>query len=213
MAPRRQFVPGLSHHVTHRGNNRGDVFRDDCDRRKYLDLLGKASRERGVALHGYTLMTTHVHVLVTAQEENSLPRMMQSLGRSYVRYFNARHHRSGTLWEGRYWAGLIPDHQRWFTCLRYIEMNPVAARMVAAPDAYPWTSYQLHGCGVADDLLTLHPFYLQLGNDAASRRARWSVLCGQPIPDADLSEIRTATRKGTVIGLANLGSDLDSIAS
>jgi len=213
MATRRQFVPGLSHHVTHRGNNRCDVFRDDRDRRKYLDLLGKASRERGVALHGYVLMTTHVHTLVTASAADSLPRTMQSVGRSYVRYFNDRYHRTGTLWEGRYWAGLIPDERRWLTCLRYIEMNPVAARMVAAPDAYRWTSYQLHACGVDEGLLTAHPLYLQLGSDGPSRRSHWSVLCGQPIPEADLAEIRTATRRGTVIGFADSSSDLDLIAS
>lgn len=104
-------------------------------------------------------MTTHVHAIVTGQEPESLSRMMQSLGRSYVRYFNKRYHRTGTLWEGRYWASLIADERYWLTCLRYVEMNPVAARMVSSPDAYPWSSYQAHAFGRSDRLLTAHPLF------------------------------------------------------
>jgi putative transposase len=129
---------------------------------------------------------------------------MQSLGRSYVRYFNERHHRTGTPWEGRYWASLIADERYWLTCLRYVEMNPVAARMVSCPDAYPWSSYQAHALGRSDPLLTTHPLFLQLGADAASRGAAWSSICGQPISEADLAEIRMATKRGKAIGSPEL---------
>jgi putative transposase len=200
MAPRRLFVPGLSHHIRHRGNNRCDVFKDDDDRRHFLELFDKSARERGVAVNGYVLMTTHIHAVVTGYEADSVPGMMQSLGRCYVRYFNARHHRTGTLWEGRYWAGLIGDERHWLTCLRYVEMNPVAARMVSCPEAYPWSSYPAHALGRSDTLLTPHPLFLELGADAASRSANWSSICGRPISEADLAAIRRATRRGTVLG-------------
>jgi putative transposase len=205
MASRRLFVPGLSHHVRHRGNNRCDVFKDDDDRRHYLELFDKAARERRVAVHGFVLMSNHVHAVVTASEPDSLPTMMQSLGRSYVRYFNDRHHRTGTLWEGRYWAGLIGDERHWLLCLRYVEMNPVAARMVSCPDAYPWSSYHAHAHGQSNALLTSHPLFLELGPDAAARGATWSLICNRPISNADLAAIRRATRRGTVLG--NIKSD------
>jgi putative transposase len=209
MAPRRRFIPGVSHHIRHRGNNRCDVFTDDNDRLQFLALLGKCARQRGVAIHGYVLMTTHMHAVLTGSDAESVPRMMQSLGRSYVRYFNEKHRRTGTLWEGRYWAGLIHDERYWLTCLRYVEMNPVAARMVSSPEAYPWSSYHAHAGGRSDALLTLHPLYLQLGSDAASRSANWAAICGQPIAETDLAEIRTATRRGTSVGRSDRADQSD----
>jgi putative transposase len=112
MASRRLFIPGLSHHVWHRGNNRTDVFLDDGDRVMFLLLLGRAAQRSEVQIHGYVLMDNHYHALVTASDEEALPRAMQRVGREYVRYFNHRHERSGTLWEGRYRASLILDERR-----------------------------------------------------------------------------------------------------
>lgn len=199
MGQRRIFDPGFSHHVRHRGNNSTDIFRDDEDRHRFLALLRKISPARQIAVHAYVLMTTHFHLLVTGSEVDSLPRLMQALGRCYVRYFNYRHRRTGTLWEGRYWASLVTSQRHWFNCLRYIEMNPVAARMVASPAAHPWSSYHATALGRPDMLLTPHPLYLELGSDSASRAANWSALCGQPISEADRARIRAAIRRGTVL--------------
>jgi putative transposase len=199
MGQPRIFDPGFSHHVRHRGNNSSDIFRDDNDRHHFLALLHKKALRRHVAVHGYVLMTTHFHLLLTGSDADSLPRLMQALGRCYVRYFNYRHRRTGTLWEGRYWASLVTSQRYWFTCLRYIEMNAVAARMVASPAAYPWSSYHANALGRTDILLTPHPLYLQLGSDAPLRAANWSALCGQPISEADKARIRAAIRLGTVL--------------
>jgi putative transposase len=206
MAAPRLFVPGLSHHVRHRGNNRCDIFRDDRDRRRFLALFTQCAQQREVDVHGYVLMTTHIHAVVTGHKPDSLPRMMQSLGRQYVRYFNKRHRRTGTLWEGRYWASLIADEHYWLACLRYVEMNPVAARIVSSPDSYPWSSYQAHALGRSDALLTPHPLFQRLGTDAASRGEAWASICGQPISEPELGEIRRATRRGTPIGRSELDS-------
>jgi putative transposase len=199
MSRPRLFDQGFSHHVRHRGNNGTDIFRDDQDRQRFLALLQKAAPVKHVAVHGYALMTTHFHLLVTGAEPDCLPRLMQSLGRTYVRYFNCRHRRTGTLWEGRYWASLIVSERYWFNCLKYIEMNPVAARMVASPAGHSWSSYHANALGFPSKLLTPHPLYLQLGSDVASRAARWAGLCGQPISEADGLRIRAATRLGTVL--------------
>ncbi len=185
----------MSHHVWHRGNNRSRVFVDDCDRINFLTLLGRAARRGGVRIHGYALMDTHYHALVTAPEEKALPRALQRLGCGYVRYFNERHGRTGTLWEGRYQAALILDDRRWLTCLRYIELNPVEAQMVSTPDEYRWSSYQHHGLGRADPLLTWHPLLGVQGHSASQQQAEWRALCGQEISAEDRALIVTALRR------------------
>lgn len=200
MSRPRLFVPGLSQHVIHRGNNRCHVFHDADDRLRFLSVLEKAARDRGVGIHGYALMRTHFHALLTPPDAQALPRMMQVLGRLYVRYFNDRHRRTGTLWEGRYRAGLVADERYWITCLRYIELNPVRAGAVSAPEAYEWSSYRANASGCRDSLLTPHPLYLQLGPDAASRGVMWSRICGQPLSEADVAEIRRTTQLGEAVG-------------
>lgn len=100
--PNRLTLAGCAHHIIQRGNNRQAVFFDDADRRFYLEQLGVALARERCALHAYVLMTNHVHLLVTAAEDRSIPRLMQSLGRSYVGWINRSYQRTGTLWEGRY---------------------------------------------------------------------------------------------------------------
>jgi putative transposase len=200
MASPRLFVPGLSHHVRHRGNNGCDVFLDSQDRTTFLEMLDKSARSRGVRVHGYVLMTTHFHAQVTSPAEDALPRMMQRLGRSYVRYFNQRHRRTGTLWEGRYRASLIQTEQYWFNCLRYIERNPVRPGMVVCPSDYPWSSYRSNALGLADALLEPHTLYLRLGANAAARARAWAQICGQPVSERELAQIRSALQKGLTLG-------------
>jgi putative transposase len=195
VAPPRLFVPGLSHHVWHRGNNRCDIFRDDGDRIVFLVLLGLAAQRSDVQIHGYALMDTHYHALVTAPDEQALPQMMQRLGRAYVGHFNQRHSRSGTLWEGRYRASLIRDERRWLTCLRYIEMNPVEAGMVQTPDAYGWSSYRHHALGDPDLLLSPHPLLQVRGASAMQRQQDWRAFCGQGTSPADRELILNALRR------------------
>jgi len=200
MAPPRLFIPGLSHHVRHRGNNGCDVFLDSQDRTTFLNMFDTSARKRGVKVHGYTLMSTHYHAQVTSPAEDALPRMMQRLGRCYVRYFNQRHRRTGTLWEGRYRASLILTERHWFNCLRYIELNPVRAGMVVSPADYPWSSYRANALGLADPVLEPHALYLGLGATPASRAQAWARICGHPLSERDLMEIRIALQKNRALG-------------
>jgi putative transposase len=97
----RPVVPGQPLHLIQRGNNRTTSFVDGEDYECYLRALREGSRRAGCAIHAYVLMTNHVHVLLTPEDEGGPARMMQGIGRRYVRYFNERHGRTGTLWEGR----------------------------------------------------------------------------------------------------------------
>ena len=132
-------APGIPQHVIQRGVNRCACFHDDLDREFYLAAIGEVAGLHACSIHAYVLMTNHVHLLVTGQQTSSVSAMMQSLGRRYVRRFNNRHGRSGTLWEGRFKSSLVDSEQYLLTCYRYIEMNPVRARMVADPGDHAWS--------------------------------------------------------------------------
>jgi len=188
----RVFVPGLSHHVIQRGNNRGAMFRAPHDYRFYLELLGNASRRCGVDIHGYVLMTNHVHLSATASTATALPETMKRIGEVYVRSFNKQYDRTGTLCEGRYRASLIEDENYWLTCLRYTELNPVRAGLVSSPELYPWSSYQAHAFGRHDAVLTPHPPFLALGQTAADRQTAWQITCGAAVSADALVTIRRA---------------------
>ena len=112
----RLTVTGYPHHVILRGNNRQDIFRTTADYQRMLDLLFEHSRAHKVDIHAYVLMGNHVHLLLTPQEDQGLPKMMQAVGRSYVQVFNKVHARTGTLWEGRYRSTLIQTERYLLAC-------------------------------------------------------------------------------------------------
>lgn len=140
---RRLDLPGIPRHIVQRGNNRLPCFLDDADRARYRHLLREALLANDCRLHAYVLMDNHVHLLVTPPAAGATSRMMQWLGRQYAAQFNARHGRTGTLWEGRYKACLVDDADYLLRCVRYIDLNPVRARMT--DDTPPRSVIRLHG--------------------------------------------------------------------
>jgi putative transposase len=180
----RLDLPGIPQHIVQRGNNRLPCFLDDADRARYRQLLREALLATGCRLHAYVLMDNHVHLLATPPEAGAVGRMMHLLGRHYVGQFNARHGRTGTLWEGRYKACLVDGADYLLRCARYIDLNPVRARMTDDPAAFPWSSCAAL-CGLGDDpLLTPHPVQRSLGTEA------YRVMLDEAISDEDLAEIR-----------------------
>jgi putative transposase len=172
----RLTVPAYPHHVIQRGNNRQAIFRDDLDRERLLLLLQEYSRQSAVAVHAYVLMDNHFHLLLSPETVEGIPKMMQGVGRSYVRYFNTRHQRSGTLWEGRYRSNLIESERYLLACMAYIDLNPVRAGIVDDPAHHPWSSYR-HLIGLrVDKLLTPHALFWDLGNTPFAREAAYAEL-------------------------------------
>jgi putative transposase len=178
--------------VIQRGNNRGSIFRDATDHEVFLSFLKTASAKHGVSVHGYALMPNHYHLVATPEDARGLPRTMKELGGRYVNYFNRKHQRIGTLWNGRYRAIVITDETYWLTCLRYVEQNPVRAQIVRAPEMHPWSSYRIHALGADPAWLVLHRVYLALGADEQERQAAYRALCGAPVSDAEIVDQRLA---------------------
>ena len=159
----RLYLPGFAQHVIQRGNNRELCFYNDADYKVYLAFLRDSAAKYSVDIHAYVLMSNHVHLLGTPGEEHGLGRMMQALGRRYVRYFNDAYDRTGTLWEGRYKSTLVDTDTYLITVYRYIELNPVRAGMVAGPKDYPWSSYRFNALGRRDRVISGQEAYLELG--------------------------------------------------
>jgi len=124
---------------------------------------------------------------------------MQAVGRRYVQFFNRRYARTGGLWEGRYRIALVYDERYWLTCLRYIELNPVRAGIVASPDQYRWSSYLHHAFGKADQLITEHALYAALGSSPHARELAWREISGQHVSPDQLELMRRSIRSGLVI--------------
>lgn len=196
----RLELPGIPQHVTHRGVNRGATFIDDEDFAAYLQALERASGEQGVSIHGYVLMTNHVHLLVSAESAGAVSRMMQAVGRRYVRAFNARHGRTGTLWEGRYKSCLVDTDRHLLACLRYIELNPLRAAMVAQPWDYRWSSVHGHLGLRVDARLTPHAGYLALGRDAGEREMAYRRVLMEALSDDVLADIRSHMQQERALG-------------
>jgi putative transposase len=209
---RRLVVPGQPLHVIQRGNNRAASFVGTGDFLHYKYFLRAASERAQCAIHAYALMGNHIHLLVTPADEHGPARMMQQLGRRYVRYFNACHARTGTLWEGRYRSTLIDSHHYFFTCSRYIELNPVRAGLVAHPEQYRWSSFHHNAHGARDPLLTPHALYRELGTRPLDQRTNYRALFATVIGADALDAIRRATNRGTVLGTTRFRSAIEEAA-
>lgn len=204
----RLTVAAYPHHIILRGNNRQAIFRDSEDHQRMLRALRDFSVEYQVALHAYVLMSNHVHLLLTPETNEGVPRLMQALGRSYVRYFNDRHGRTGTLWEGRYRSSLIEAERYLLACMAYIDLNPVRAGVVVSPGDYPWSSHA-HYIGLrSDPLVTPHPLYWALGNTPFAREAAYAdlVKAGQSLEQRE--KLTSAVQSGWALGDGRFVADL-----
>lgn len=196
----RLSVPGYPHHVIQRGNNRQAIFLDQADRQQMLDLLELQARQDDVAIHAYVLMDNHLHLLVTPHTADGLSHMMQAVGRRYVRSFNDRHGRSGTLWEGRYKSTLVETERYLLACMCYIDLNPVRAGLVGQARDYAWSSHGHYAGLRSDRLISPHPLYWQLGNTPFAREAAYARLVQEGLSVAQQQELTDSVLKGWALG-------------
>jgi putative transposase len=188
-------------HVVQRGINRSDCFFGESDYLTYLEFLRRFSERFGCSVHAYCLMTNHVHLLLTPHSKESCALMMKNLSQQYVQRVNYRLKRSGTLWEGRFHSSLVLSESYVLACYRYIECNPVRARMTSSAGQYRWSSYHANGEGRGDSAIRPHPVFTALGLEADQRIHAYAALCAQALPDEVVDEIRKAIRIGGTIGV------------
>jgi len=207
----RLLLPGVPQHIVQRGNNRNPCFFADSDYLRYLEDLQTAASENDVSIHAYVLMSNHVHLLATPRGEWGITHMMQDVGRKFVQFINRSYLRSGTLWEGRFRACLVESEAYLLTCMRYIELNPVRARMVEHPEAYRWSSYTANAGGPSDNLVRAHECYRALGLTNAARAAAYRELFRYQLEEARIKIIRTALNSGLVLGNERFKDDVERV--
>lgn len=196
----RLTLPGYPHHIIQRGNNRQAIFNSAADYKHLLNLIDDNAKKFEVAIHSYVLMTNHFHLLATPQTDAGLPQMMQAVGRSYVRYFNDLHGRSGTLWEGRYRSTLIQTDRYLLACMVYIDRNPVRAGLVSEASGYPWSSYNFYAGTRSDKLITPHSLFWELANTPFGREAAYAELVKADVTVDQLAAMTRSVLAGWALG-------------
>jgi REP element-mobilizing transposase RayT len=144
--PLRIEFPGALYHVTARGNHRQDIFVDNEDRQRFLDILAHTARRYNLLCHAYCLMDNHYH-LVLETPDGDLAKAMRQVGAVYTQAYNRRHNKSGHLFQGRYKAILVEREGHLLELIRYVVLNPVRAGASRTPEAWPWSSYRAT-CGM-----------------------------------------------------------------
>ena len=139
----RLTVPGLPHHVTHRGNHRQRVFFSNGDYRLYVRYLLEACTATGTSVWAWCLMPNHVHLVLVPAAESGLSATLHRTQGRYTRAINAREKLDGQLWQGRF-ASFVMDENYLLACARYVELNPVRAGLVARAADWPWSSAGAH---------------------------------------------------------------------
>lgn len=187
----RLVVPGIPHHVTQRGNRRQQTFFCDEDYRLYLKLLRYCSRQAGTAVWAWCLMPNHVHLILVPAHSGGLRAALAETHRRYTWAVNRREDWRGHLWQSRF-ASCPMDEAHLNACVRYVELNPVRAGLVARPEHWPWSSARTH-LGLTDDRLT----------DVGPMRQRvedWQRLLESGLDDGERDAIRSAEQSGRPLG-------------
>ncbi len=196
----RLTVPGLPHHVIWRGNNGEIVFRDTQDKSDFLALLAEQSQANGVRVHAYVLLDAQIHLLLTPTTEMALSRMMQGVGRAYVRRFNLRHGRSGTLWEGRFRCTVVEPGVALLACMVYVDTEPVHQGMVAMPEAFAWSSLGHYIGQRSEGWLVAPAPYWALGNTPFAREVAYAELVARGLSTTERQQLADAAMKGWAVG-------------
>ncbi len=193
-------LPGYPRHICIRGIDGMACFTSDMDRHVFLKYLREAMEGVDFSLHAFVLMSNHVHLLATGHTAGAVPKVMHHVGLQYARYFNQHFDRCGPLFQGRYWASLIGSQGHFFNAMRYVELNPVRARLVDLPQQYPWSSHAPNTGRKGWLDVTPHDEILGLGGTPAERFAAWADFVSQGIDSQELERLRNRFRKSRPYG-------------
>jgi putative transposase len=193
----RLAVEGALHHVRQRGHDGEPIVRDDIDRERLLTLVREAAKAERVAVHAYALLDDALHLLVTPATATALGRLMQGVGRRYVRAFNLRHGRSGTLWDGRFRSSIV-ETALLVDAIVHIEGLARGAGTPAEP--WPWSSAGHHLGRRRDALVSDHAAYWTIGNTPFERESVHADRLEAGADPALATRFEQALRSGHAVG-------------
>jgi putative transposase len=198
---RRIALAHYPHHIIQRGHNRKNVFRTEKDRITYLDTLKEFRQTLGLQVYGYCLMTNHVHLIVDpGADPANLSLLMKRLAGRHTRRINRLERKTGTSWEGRFKCSPIESDRYLLACTRYVDLNPVRAKMVEAPEDYPWSSYRARIGLVTCDWLDPDPCFLALASTHERRQQLYRAFVEQGVHEHELKFIRGAVHRNQLTG-------------
>lgn len=196
----RLVIPGLPHHVVLRSINQQAVFQDSQDFEFFLAALQEQLQGQAIELHAYVLLEHKIHLLLSPQTDEVLSRLMQGIGRRYVRYFNQRYARFGTLWEGRFRAGPMQPSPYVLAVMTLLDWLPVREGLVVQPKDYAWSSHR-HWSGLESrKMLRPHPLYWNLADTPFGREAAYQALVGAGIGSTLSDSIERSAMGGWLLG-------------
>jgi putative transposase len=196
----RVVVPDAPHHVTQRGNRRQQVFFGEDDYLAYRDELAAACRAAGVTVLGYCLMPNHVHLILRPRDEDGLRAALAEAHRRYSRRINFRQGWRGYLWQGRF-ASAPVDGAHLLACARYVELNPVRARLARRAEDWPWSSARAHLQGRDDELVSAQTLLDQI--------ADWPDFLAGGLSQAEHRALQAAERTGRPLGSDDFIADIE----
>ncbi len=203
----RTVFPNVPHHITQRGNRREDVFFVDADRQFYLSLLKQYSEKYKVEVLAYCLMTNHIHLVLIPKDEKGLQSLLKPLHMRYTQRINKKMGWSGRLWQGRYFSSPLDQDYTW-EAIRYVELNPVRAKLVEEAEEYKWSSAAGH-CKLREDkILTKDKEW----KDNLESIENWSEWLRQRKDVKKVEEIRRNIQKGLPCGSEKFINDLEKLA-
>ena len=198
---------GVPHHVTQRGNRREDVFFTDEDRVAYLEWMRESCARHRVAVLAYCLMTNHIHVIVVPPRHNALENVFRPLHTRYAQRVNRARKWKGHLWQGRFFSSALDELYLW-AALRYVERNPVRARIVRKAENYPWSSAAAH-CGLRESRTLTNDQYWLTQFQSVGNWSKWLAEGDQP---DQIEVLRRHVARGLPCGSETFVRKLERIA-
>lgn len=186
----RIVIPNIAHHITQRGNYRQVVFEEDTDYKKYCCWVNEYATEYKLDVLAYCLMSNHIHFIVVPQREESLRRVFNTAHMRYAQYMNRKRKAYGHLWQGRFFSCLL-DETHIYRAIRYVERNPVRAKMIKCAGEYEWSSARAH-VSMGESMIRLSKSFDMKGNE-------WRRYLRDGDPEIE-AEIRLKTQRGLAVG-------------
>ena len=199
----RVVVESLPHHITQRGNRRQETFFSDEDYAAYIDLMAQWCRKYAVDIWAYCLMPNHIHLIAVPGKKENLRLAIGEAHRRYTRRINFREGWRGHLWQERF-SSFVMDERYLLACTRYIENNPVRAKLAGQPEQWRWSSAAAHISGQNDSLVNVAPLLSIIKGD-------WGDFLAEAISSVELNDIRKHEQTGRPLGDVSFVSHLEHL--
>lgn len=206
----RIFLESVSQNIVLKGLNNQNIFCDDEDYKKCLEIFRNLN-SKDLHIHSFCLLQNQINIYCTPKTPDSLSKFFQNFGRLYVRYFNKKYNRTGTLWDGRYKSSLVEDITYVFDIMKYVEQLPLKMDLVDDLSKYKYSSYILNISNQTDSILTQHIFYKRLSLDEKERVSKYKEIVNSILNKDKFEFINDSLNKQSITGSVGFCKNLEKV--